>query len=103
MNHVNLIGKVSSLPKVTQTENGRRVAKFTMSTKEIFLDAEGNTKSRNNWHLLTAWGKWVKVLEELAEIGTELAIEGRLISRFYSSDGHRKFISEVEVNDLIIL
>ncbi len=103
MNHVNLIGKVSSLPKVTNMENGRRVAKFTMSTKEIFLDQEGNTKSRSNWHILTAWGKWVKVLEELAEIGTELAIEGRLISRFYSSEGKKKFISEVEVNDLIIL
>jgi single-strand DNA-binding protein len=103
MNHVNLIGKISSLPQVVETENGRKIAKFTLSTREIFLDADGKTKSRKNKHFLTAWGRWVQVLEELADIGTELAIEGRLISRFYSSNGQRKHISEVEINDLIIL
>lgn len=103
MNHVNLIGKISSSPKYYENEHGRKVAKFTLSTKEIFIDAEGKTKSRRNNHLLSAWGRWIKVLEELAEVGTELAIEGKLISRFYSANGQRKCISEVEINDLIIL
>jgi single-strand DNA-binding protein len=103
MNHVNLIGKVTSEPKFTQLENGRKVAKFSLSTKEIYLDSEGNTKSRDNWHLLTAWGRWIKVLEEFGSVGTHVAVEGRLVSRFYNSQGQKKYVSEVEINDLILL
>jgi single-stranded DNA-binding protein len=33
MNHVNLIGKVSSTPKIMELSNGRRIAKFTEATK----------------------------------------------------------------------
>ena len=103
MNHVNLIGKVCSSPKIVELPNGRKIAQFTMSTKEMYLDEKGNTKTRSNWHRLTAWGKWVKVLEELGKEGMDLAVEGKLVTRFYQNGGTKKFISEVEINDLIIL
>jgi single-strand DNA-binding protein len=74
-----------------------------MSTKEMYLDEKGNTKTRSNWHRLTAWGKWVKVLEELGKEGMDLAVEGKLVTRFYNAGGAKKFVSEVEINDLVIL
>jgi len=103
MNHVNLIGKVSSIPKVVELANGRKIAQFTMSTKEMYLDETGKTKTRSNWHRLTAWGRWVQVLEELGIVGMDLAVEGKLVTRFYKDNDTQKCISEVEVNDLIIL
>lgn len=103
MNHVNLIGKISSAPTITELNDGRKIAKFSLSTKEIYLDSEGKTKTRNNWHLLTAWGRWIKVLEELGQVGSEMAIEGKLVSRFYNSNGQKKYVSEVEVNDIILM
>jgi single-strand DNA-binding protein len=103
MNHVNLIGKVCSTPRIVELSNGRKIAQFTMSTKEMYLDEHGDTKTRSNWHRLTAWGKWVRVLEELGKEGMDLAVEGKLVTRFYQNKGEKKFISEVEINDLIIL
>ncbi len=103
MNHVNLIGKVCSTPKIVELPNGKKIAQFTMSTKEMYLDETGNTKSRSNWHRLTAWGRWVKVLEELGQEGMDLAVEGKLVTRFYQNKGQRQYIAEVEVNDLVIL
>jgi single-strand DNA-binding protein len=103
MNHVNLIGKVSSAPKVIDLADGRKIAQFTMSTKEMYLDETGKTKTRSNWHRLTAWGRWVKVLEELCQEGMDLAVEGKLVTRFYKNNGEQRSISEVEINDLIIL
>ena len=103
MNHVNLIGKVSSAPKVIELADGRKIAQFTMSTKEIYLDETGKTKTRSNWHRLTAWGRWVKVLDELCQEGMDLAVEGKLVTRFYKNNGEQRSISEVEINDLIIL
>lgn len=104
MNHVNLIGKMSSTPKVTELANGRKIAQFTLSTKETYLDTDGNQKSRNYWHKLSAWGRWVGILEEFGETGLGVAIEGKLITRFYQTrTGEKRSVSEVEVNDLIIL
>lgn len=103
MNHVNLIGKISSTPKFMELEDGKKVAKFTMSTKEVYLDAEGKAKTRNNWHTISAWGRWVKVMEEFGLVGIEMAVEGKLVSRFYSANGQRKFVAEVEANDIILI
>lgn len=103
MNHVNLIGKLSSAPRFYILPSGRKVAQFTLSTKETFLDEEGNTKNKSHWHRISAWGRWTQVLEELGSVGMEMAIEGKLTTRFYQKSGEKRFISEVEVNDLIIM
>ena len=79
------------------------MAQFTLSTQETVLDDEGKAKKTNDWHRVSAWGRWVQVLEELGKKGMDLAIEGKLKTRFYEKSGKKKFISEVEVNDLIIL
>lgn len=103
MNFVNLIGQMTSDPKISQTQEGRRVARFSLSTKESYLDADGNVKELKNWHRVSAWGKWVPILEQLCEKGQPLAIEGRLRSRFFSQGGKRQAITEIEINDLVIL
>lgn len=104
MNHVNLIGKMTSEPRIAVLPGGRKVAQFSMATQEQYLDEDGNMKVRQNWHRMTAWGRWVNVLEELCTKGVNLAVEGKLVSRFYRLDnGKRQMVSEIEVNDLVIL
>ncbi len=103
MNHVNLIGKVVSEPRFYELPTGRKVAQFTMSTKETYLDEEGNTKKKSHWHRISAWGRWVQVIEELGSVGLEVAVEGKLTTRFFHRNNAKQFISEVEINDLVIL
>lgn len=103
MNHVNLIGQMSSNPQFVQIKDGRRIAKFSLSTKEVYLDKDGNAKEQKNWHRITAWGKWVQVLEQLGVKGQSLAIEGKLRSRFYNENGQRKSFTEIEINDMVVL
>ena len=104
MNHVNIIGKISSEPKVSCLNGGKKVVNFSLATKEHYLDKEGNLQVKQNWHRLTAFGRWVSVLEELCVKGINVAVEGRLVSRFYKTEtGERKMFTEIEVNDLIIL
>ena len=103
MNHVNLIGKLTSKPRYYEFPGGQKVVHFTISTKEIYLDEHGNTRSRNYWHRISAWGKWTKVMEELGSVGMKMAIEGKLTTRFYQTQGKKRCVSEVEVNDLIIM
>jgi single-strand DNA-binding protein len=104
MNHVNLIGKVCSEPTFHQLPNGRKIAQFSLSTQESYLNANGEVKNKKEWHRVSAWGNWVQVVEQLTSKGMQIAVEGRLISRFYKTqNGERKMVTEVEVNDLIVL
>ena len=103
MNYVNLIGKARSAARFIELDNGKKVVKFTLSTKETYFDEKGKSKSRDTWHTLTAWGNWIKVLEELELKGTNLAIEGKIVSRFYKAGGIPKLISEIEINDLTLI
>ena len=104
LNHVNLIGKITSEPRIAVLPGGRRVAQFSMATRETYLDENGKACVKQNWHRMTAWGRWVNILEELCTKGINVAVEGKLVSRFYKmTNGQRQMISEIEVNDLIIL
>lgn len=102
-NHVNLIGKITSAPRFYEHPSGRRVTQFTLATQESYLDADGSTKVKKYWHRIAAWGRWVKVIEEYGHVDLQIALEGKLVTRFYYRDGMKQFISEVEVNDLIIM
>ncbi|MEN9698883.1 MAG: hypothetical protein RLZZ301_81 [Bacteroidota bacterium] len=103
MNHVNLIGRMTAAPRMLELEDGKHFVRFTLATREAYLDADGKQRSRNEWHMLSAWGRWAKVLEELGAKGVRLAIEGKLVGRFYKSGGQRRFVCEVEINDLVVL
>ena len=101
MNHVNLIGKLCSAPKFRIAEDGRKIANFTMSTHEVYLNEKGDPQKINHWHRLTAWGNDLKALEELGERGRQMAVEGKLSTRFYiDKSGQRISSSEVLVNSL---
>lgn len=103
MNHVNLIGEMTSVPKIIQLKDGKRIIQFSLSTKETYFDKEGNQKADRNWHRVAAWGKWVPIIEKLCDKGQALAIEGRLKSRFFSKNGKKQSYNEIEINDMVIL
>lgn len=103
MNHVNLIGTVGTIPRLAKDGSGKQVARFILSTKEDYLDASGTLKARNFKHLISAWGRWIPIVVEYGKEGVEIAVEGRLTTRFYNSNGKINYITEVEVNDLIVM
>jgi len=103
MNYVNLIGKIVSEPKILELDNGRKTVQFSLSTCETVLTEDGSSRQQIQRHRIIAWGKWVQIMEELGTCDLQLAIEGRLIHRFYQNNGHKKCVSEVEINNLVIL
>lgn len=103
MNHVNLIGYMTAPSRLIELEEGKQLQRFTLTTKENYLDVNGVMRQRSQWHLLSAWGRWAKVVEEFGAKGVHLAIEGKLVGRFYHFGGQRRFVTEVEINDLVIL
>lgn len=103
-NQVSIIGKIASEPRFSVLPDGKKVVNFSMSTQENILDREGNIHVKRNVHRITAFGRWARVLEELCSKGVHIAVDGKLVSRFYkTNEGERKMFSEIEVNDLVII
>lgn len=94
---------MTSKPRYYELPNGRTIAKFTMTTKETVLNEEGQTKDVTDWHRVIAWGNWINVLQEFSVTGMDLAVEGKLKTRFFAKNGVKNMISEVEANDIIII
>ena len=103
-NKVHLIGHLGQAPEITTFESGKKKARFNVATSENYRNAKGEKIEETQWHKLVAWGKLAEIAEKYLTKGREVAIEGKLINRSYNGkDGTKKFISEIEVNDLQML
>lgn len=103
-NKVQLIGNLGNAPEIKNTESGKKLARFSIATNENYRNAKGEKVTETTWHNLVAWGKVADLAEKYLQKGTEIVIEGKLINRSYTDkDGIKKFISEVQVNELLLL
>ena len=103
-NKVQLIGNLGNAPEIKNTESGKKLARFSIATKENYRNAKGEKVTETTWHNLVAWGKVADLAEKFLQKGTEVVIEGKLINRNYTDkDGIKKYISEVQVNELLLL
>lgn len=103
-NKVQLIGFLGNAPEIRHTQEGKKQARFSIATNEIYRNAKGEKVKETTWHNLVAWGKIADIVEKFLNKGSEVAIEGKLISRNYTDkEGIKKFITEIEVNELLML
>ena len=103
-NKVQLIGNLGNAPEVRNTENGKKLVRFSVATNESYRNAKGEKITETQWHNLIAWGKVADIAEKFLSKGTEVAIEGKLITRNYTGkDGNKKYVTEIQVNELLLL
>ena len=103
-NKVQLIGNLGNAPDVRTTESGKKLARFSVATKESYTNAQGQKIKETQWHNLVAWGKLAEIVEKYLGKGSEVVIEGKLVNRNYTDkEGNKKYITEIEVNELLML
>jgi single-strand DNA-binding protein len=103
-NKVQLIGHVGNQPDIRNTENGKKLARFSVATNEVYRNAKGDKITETQWHNLVAWGKVAELAEKYLGKGSEVAIEGKLINRNYTDkEGNKKYVTEVQVNEVLLL
>lgn len=103
-NKVQLIGNLGQDPEVLELEGGNKMAKFSIATNETYRNAKGEKVTDTQWHQVVAWGKTAEIVENYLGKGKEVAIEGKLIHRSYdTSEGQRKYVTEVKCTELLML
>lgn len=103
-NRVQLIGNLGNAPEVKTTENGKKLARFSVATNESYQNSNGDKVTDTQWHSVVAWGKVADIAEKFLNKGTEVVVEGKLVNRNYTDkEGIKKYVTEVQVSELLLL
>jgi single-strand DNA-binding protein len=103
LNKVLLIGNLTHDPELRQTASGHPVCGFRLATKRVWKDASGAKQEATQYHRLVAWDKLAEICGKYLKKGRRVYVEGRLTTREYEQDGEKRGMSEVVLDDLILL
>src|SRR6478752_7510171 len=103
-NKVQLIGHVGNDPEIKNFEGGRMLASFSLATTDSYKNDKGEKVDETQWHRVVAWGKIAELIDKYVNKGKEIAVEGKLTHRSYDGkDGDKRYITEVVINELLLL
>ncbi len=102
-NSVTLIGRLGKDPEV-KVFGEKKKASFSIATTDSYKNAKGEKVEDTQWHNIVIWGSLAGVVEKYLKKGQEVCVEGKLVHRNYeTSEGEKRFITEINVNDLLML
>ena len=103
VNKIILVGNVGQDPEIQQTQNGTKVAHFSLATNRPITAEEGEKAERTDWHRLTLWNRLAQFAEEYVAKGDRIYVEGKLEYDSYERDGVTIPTADVNVRELVLL
>lgn len=102
-NSVQLIGRLGNDPQIRSFESGKQMATFSLATNETYYNNKGEKVDDTQWHNVVAWGKKAQIVDDYLKKGSEIALEGKLVNRSYEKEGEKKYITEIVMNELLMI
>lgn len=106
LNRVVLVGNVQPRePEVSHIPSlGRDVAKFTIVTKEGYMDKNNQWQESSEWHNIVAWGYNAKKVEKNIKRGSLVLVEGKIKSRkWQDKNGQDRRTTEIIADTIVPL
>lgn len=102
-NRVQLIGNLGMMPQVREFDNGRKLARFTLATTDVYKK-DGKYVRETQWHTVVAWNKTVDLLlDREVTIGSEVIVLGSVITnQFVDKNGKPRVVSEITADSIIV-
>jgi single-strand DNA-binding protein len=103
-NKVQLIGNLGKLPEIKTLDSGKKLVKMSLATNEMFTNSKGEKVKETQWHNIVAWGKLADIAEKYLDKGSEVAVEGKLVTKDYvDKEGVKRYFTEIQVNEMLML
>ena len=107
MNKVFLKGNVGQDPRITNFENGGKVAQFSLATTERGYKTKDGKEipEMTDWHnIVVKHPGLVGVVQEYVKKGTPLLISGKIRTRDYQDNaGQTRYVTEIIVEEMELL
>ena len=101
-NKVLLIGNVGQDPTLSFNSQSNQLEKatFSMATTERHRTRDGEKSQSTEWHRIVVWAPLANIIESYVKKGSQLFVEGKLMTRTFDREGQKHFITEVHVINL---
>ena len=107
MNKTVLSGRVGQDPKITNFQEGGKVAQFTLATTERGYETRDGRKiePQTTWHNIVVKRTGLAgVCEQYVKKGTPLLIVGKIQTRSYEDNaGQTRYVTEIIVEEMELL
>jgi single-strand DNA-binding protein len=89
LNKVTLIGNLGRDPEMRSTQDGNRMATFTVATSDTWRDrTSGERKERTEWHRVVIFNeRLAEIAEKYLRKGSKIYLEGALQTRKWTDQG----------------
>jgi single-strand DNA-binding protein len=98
VNKVILVGNLGRDPEIRSTQDGRRIANFSLATSETWRDkASGERREKTEWHRVVVFNDGlVGVVERYLKKGSKVYVEGALQTRKWTDNQNQeRYTTEV--------
>ncbi len=102
VNKVILIGRLGSDPEIRVSQDGNKLAKFSIATSETWNDKTTNEKKeKTEWHRIVIFSKGLaEIVEKYVKKGSLVYIEGQLRTNKYTDQaGIEKYSTEIHLTN----
>jgi single-strand DNA-binding protein len=102
LNKASLIGHVGQAPEIRSTQQGKRIANFSLATSEKWKDrVTGEGREATEWHRIVVFNeRLVEVVEKYVDKGKQLYLEGKIKTRKWTDrDGQDRYSTEITLED----
>ena len=106
LNMVQFTGRLGKDPEAKYTPAGALVVKLVAASNRTWVDkATGEKREATEWFNCEAWGKLAEICTQYLAKGSRIYGEGRLQTHSWedSTSGQRRYMTQVILNDMIML
>ena len=98
VNKVILLGNIGKNPDIKSTQNGSKLASFSIATSKRWKDKQTQEyKDKTEWHKVVVFGEGlVDIVDKYVKKGSKIYIEGELQTRKWQDQtGNDRYTTEV--------
>ena len=98
INKVILLGRLGADPEIRVSQDGKKIARFSLATSESWKDKSTNEKKeKTEWHKIVIFSSGLaEISEKYLKKGSLIYIEGQISTRKYTDQsGLDKYITEI--------
>ncbi len=101
VNKVVLVGNLGREPEVRHTNNGKKIASFSVATSDVWKDANGERQEKTEWHRVVVFNpSTADFVERYLKKGSKVYVEGALQTRKWTDNsGQDKYTTEIVVGN----
>src|SRR6476660_2777330 len=103
LNQVTLMGNLTRDPELRQTPTGQNVTSFSLALNRSYKDASGEWQEATDYIDCVAWGPLAERVAQYLHKGRRCLVQGRLQSRSWEQEGHKRSKVEVLASDVTFL